>query len=107
MAPPIEGGDARSAAGRSTGGGGGSIQHHNGRRIRIPTGAPIGAQACSPRKPFMKPSPFNPNTPVPVPGGGGLSDMSTVAAKVAFSARTGDWLDVRVALALTAPPAPR
>jgi len=46
---------------------------HNGRRIRIPTGSLIGAQACSPVKPFVKPSPSC---------GGGLIDAAAVAKKV-------------------------
>jgi hypothetical protein len=48
---------------------------HNGRRIRIPTGSLIGAQACSPVKPFVKPSPSN-------TAAGGLIDAAAVAKKV-------------------------
>ena len=51
---------------------------HNGRRIRIPTGSLIGAQACSPVKPFVQPSPSN--TPLRVAGG--LIDAAAVAKKV-------------------------
>lgn len=46
MAPPVEGG---GGAGNAAGGG-------RGRPIRIAFGAPIGAQACSPPKPFKQPS---------------------------------------------------
>jgi len=77
MSPPIEGGDCRAPP-RGAGG----ATSHNGRRLRIPTGVPIGAQACSPRKPFVTPSPFNTNRPVPVLGGSGMIDPSSVMAKV-------------------------
>lgn len=50
MAPPVEGGGARYP-GQGGGGGGGRPN-----AIRIATGAPIGAQACSPTKPFKQPS---------------------------------------------------
>ena len=45
MAPPVEGG--------ANGGGGGGRRPH---AIKITTGVPIGAQACSPPKPFKQPS---------------------------------------------------
>ena len=53
----------------------GASMSHNGRRIRIPTGSLIGAQACSPVKPFVKPSPSN-------TAAGGLIDAAAVAKKV-------------------------
>lgn len=81
MAPPIEGGEGRA---ERRGGGfvGGNSVSHKGRRLRVPTGAPIGAQACSPRKPFVTPSPFNTNRPLPVLGGSGMPDPSSVMSKV-------------------------
>jgi hypothetical protein len=51
MAPPVEGGGARYP-GQGVGGGGAGRPN----AIRIATGAPIGAQACSPPKPFKQPS---------------------------------------------------
>ena len=74
MAPPVEGG-----GGYANGGGGGARPN----AIRIGAGVPIGAQACSPPKPFKQPSAMS-------VGNGVVPQMSRVSlSSLASSAANG------------------
>jgi len=77
MAPPVEGGRYDN--------GGGSRARPN--HIRISSGAPIGAQACSPFKPFKQPSAiFAGSGGVPQMSKGSVSSLAT-----AFNGSQVSW----------------
>jgi len=83
MAPPVEGGGGRHANGGGAGG-------RRPQAIQIASGAPIGAQACSPPRPFKQPS------VVPPAGNGVVPQMS----KASVSSLTSSAV-------VSAPPTPR